>query len=174
MPMLSPMQSFMNRNRIWLSALWLMPGVALLVLWKVSYWVYGLYGCSSVGKSFEPNCFAGPINLGSLAAMGWWCMLLWFPVFIAGVVQAGVSLQSRLSARGVHIKRFGYRQALGLTPTSIFVWIAVTSVGACSALIATYPERPTSLESWLFITCPWVPLWIAINWVSEHLPSHAK
>ncbi len=172
--MLSPMQSFMNRNRIWLCALWLMPGVALLVLWKVSYWVYALYGCGSVGKSFDSNCFAGPINLGSFAAMGWWCMLLWFPVLIAGVVQTGLNLQWRLSARGVLIRKFGYRQALSLTPTAIFIWLAITGVGVCSTLIATFPERPTSVEGWLFITCPWMPLWFAIGWIQEHIPYHAS
>jgi len=170
--MLSLIESFMNRNRIWLSALWLMPGMALLALWKVSYWVYALYGCSSSGKSLDSSCFAGPINLGSVAAIGWWCMLLWLPVLIAGVVQAGLSLQLRLSARGVHIKKFGYRQALGLTPTSIFVWLAVTGVGVCGALFATYPERPNSFEGWLLIICPWMPLWFAIGWIREHTPFH--
>ena len=160
----------MRSNRMWLPALWLIPGATLLAFWKISYWVYALYGCSSRGKSFDSNCFAGPIDLGNVAGWGWWCMLLWFPVFIAGVVQAGLSLQQRLSARGVHIKKFGYRQALGLTPISIFIWFAVTSVGLCSALIATYPERPTSLEGWLLITCPWVPLWFGIDWIREHAP----
>lgn len=164
----------MNRNRIWLSALWLMPGVALLVLWKVSYWVYVFYGCSSVEKSFASSCFAGPINLGSLAAMGWWCMLLWFPVLIAGVVQTGLSLQLRLSAWGVHIKKFGYRLALGLTPASIFIWLAITGVGVGSTLIATYPVRPTSFDGWLLITCPWMPLWFAIGWIQEHLLHQAS
>lgn len=164
----------MNRNRIWLSTLWLVPGVALLALWKASYWVYALYGCRSVGDSFDTSCFAGHFSLGSFAAMGWWCMLLWFPVLIAGVVQTGLNLQWRLSARGVLIKKFGYRQALGLTRTSIFIWLAVTGVGACSALIAAYPARPTSFEGWLLISCPWMPLWFAIGWIQEHMPRHGS
>jgi hypothetical protein len=158
----------MTRNQVWLSAIWLVPGVALLALWKVSYWVYAFYGCSSKVSSFDSSCFAGPINLGSLAAMGWWCMLLWFPVFIAGVVQTGISVQLRLSARGMYIKKFGYKLVLALTPTSIFIWLAVTGVGVCSTLIATYPERPTSFVGWLLITCPWTPLWLAFGWIQEH------
>jgi len=162
----------MNRNRLWLSSVWLVPGVALLALWRVSYWVYALYGCSGRGNSFDSSCFAGPINLGSLAAIGWLCMVLWFPVLVAGAVQTGLSLQRRLSIRGVPIKKFGYRQALGLTPTSIFIWLAVTGVGVCSTLVATYPENPTSFEGWLLITCPWMPLWFAIGWIREHASNH--
>lgn len=101
-------------------------------------------------------------------------MLLWFPVLIAGVVQTGLNLQWRLSARGVLIKKFCYRQALGLTRTSIFIWLAVTGVGACSALIAAYPARPTSFEGWLLISCPWMPLWFAIGWIQEHMPRHGS
>jgi hypothetical protein len=171
--MLSSNKSFMIRYRIWLSALWLVPGAALFALWKVSYWVYALYGCSNNGNSFDSSCVAGPINLRSLAAMGWWCMLLWFPVLIVGVVQTGLSLQSRLSARGVLIKKFGYRLSLGLTPTSIFIWLAVTGIGICSTLIATYPERPTTVEVWLLIACPWIPLWLTFGWIQERLLNRA-
>jgi hypothetical protein len=99
-------------------------------------------------------------------------MMLWFPALVAGAVQTGLSLQRRLSTRGVPIKKFGYRQALGLTPTSIFIWLAVTGVGVCSTLVVTYPENPTSFEGWLLITCPWMPLWFAIGWIREHASNH--
>jgi hypothetical protein len=82
-------------------------------------------------------------------------MVLWFPVFLAGVVGTGLSIQRGLRRQGVNVPQFTYLQALRLSPTALFGWLAVTGVGSGAALIATYPEYPTSLGGWLLVTCPW-------------------
>ena len=70
------------------STVWLLPGLALLAFWKAAFWAYAYYGCSSAdAKSFDAACFAGPIDIGLLARIGWICMVLWFPVLLAGVVK---------------------------------------------------------------------------------------
>lgn len=154
-------------RRLLPSSIWLLPGLALFAFWKAVYWAYAYYGCSAEGKSFDSECFAGPINVGSLAGIGWLCMVLWFPVFLGGVVKTGFSIQRRLLKQGVNVPQFSYRQALSLSPTALFVWLAVTGAGSSAALIATYPEHPTSLGGWLLVTCPWVPLWLVLSWLRE-------
>lgn len=144
------------------SSTWLLPGLVLLAFWKATSWAFAHYGCNA-----DSACFAGPINVGVLAGIGWWCMLLWFPLFLAGVVDTGLSIWRVLRKQDVHVPHFTYKQALRLSPGAFLIWVAVAGTGTAATLIATYPERPTTVSGWLLITGPWVPLWLALSWLRE-------
>lgn len=147
------------------SLTWLLPGLALLAFWRAAAWAYAFYGCSGHSKAFDTACYAGPINVGWVASVGWLCMLLWFPIFLAGVVKAGLSIQRRLLEEGISVPQFTYAQALRLSPVACLIWLAVTGVGTCAALVAMYPAQPSSIGGWLLILFPWLPLWLALSWL---------
>ena len=113
--------------------LWLIPGLALLLIWRITYAPPGL---------------------------AWWCMLLWLPVFLTGVVKAGLSLQSYRAADGKPALSITYREVFQLRPWALLALLAGALTSAAAVLLFMYPERPTTLAGWMPLVFPWPILWL--------------
>ena len=118
--------------------LWLVPGLVLLLTWRTNY---------------------------ASAGLAWWCMVLWLPVFLAGVVQAGLSYQSRRHVDGKPVLALTHREVFKLQPWALLTLLVGTLTSPAAVLLFMYPERPTTLAGWLALFLSWPVFWLAWSWL---------
>ena len=127
--------------------LWLVPGLVLLLAWRTT--------------------FAPP-------GLAWWCMLLWLPIFLAGVAQAGFSFQSRRRAEGRPALSITYREVFRLRPLALLALLVGTLASVAAVLCFTYPERPTTMAGWLALVFFWPVSWLTWSWLRTLLSSKPR
>jgi hypothetical protein len=131
--------------------LWfLIPG-AMFAAWKGCYWAFDYFGRTS----------------DLLRGIGWACMVLWFPSLLVSIVLAGRGLQRRLPASLLQRMTVTYEDATSLTAKAVAIWVTVTAIGVAGALVAVYPDAPSSVAGWLALAAPWVPSWLLFSWLRK-------